>query len=144
MEMETTMSKTKTQPTFNGVGSLITYQDDGGANCCLGYLLCFKGHGVYDPHFGRVDVTPESAEIHNRLLDAALLGGLDRNCEIGMGGSFYVGHQDGWLVIKTWCGTLVSDNCTRNGNSVTFRRGGKMYRGRASKGTDLLNFRRVA
>ena len=109
MEMETTMSKTKTQPTFNGVGSLITYQDDGGANCCLGYLLCFKGHGVYDPHFGRVDVTPESAEIHNRLLDAALLGGLDRNCEIGMGGSFYVGHQDGWLVIKTWCGTLVSE-----------------------------------
>ena len=134
---------THTQPQFENVGSLIVYQDEGGDRC-LGYLMEFPGHGVYEPHFGRIEVTPENADIHNRLLDAALLEGLDENCQIGMCGSFYIGRQDGRLVIKTWCGTLVSDNCTRNGNSVTFIRAGKSYRGRTSLEHDLFNFRRVA
>ena len=118
-----------TQPLLANIGSLITYQDEGGDRC-LGYLLRFKGHGVYDPHFGRVEITPENAAIHNWLLDAAMLEGLDQNCEIGMGGSFYLGKQDGRLVIKTFLGVLVSSDCTQHGRVVTFTRGGKLYRGR--------------
>jgi hypothetical protein len=137
------MTKTETHPTFEHVGSLITYEDEGGDRC-LGYLVCFEGHGVYDPSFGRVEVTRENADIHNRLLDAAMLEGLDQNCEIGMGGSFYVGKQEGRLVIKTFLGALVSSDCTQNGNSVTFVRAGNSYRGRMSHEHDLFNFRRVA
>jgi len=139
----TTMTKTRPHPTFDNVGSLVTYQDEGGDRC-LGYLMAFDGYGVFDPTFGKVEITPEQADIHNKLLDHAVLAGLDENCHIGMCGSFYVGKQDGRLVIKTFLGTLVSSDCTQHGRVVTFTRGGKWYRGRTSQEQDLFNFRRVA
>ena len=132
-----------TQPQFANIGSLITYSDDGGDRC-LGYLLWFKEHGVYEASFGRVEITRENADIHNKLLDTAMLKGLGENCEIGMGGSFYVGTQDGRLAIRTFLGALVSSDCTQQGRVVTFTRGGKLYRGRTSQKRDLLNFRRTA
>jgi hypothetical protein len=134
---------TLSTPVLSNIGSLIVYED-GGDDRCLGYLVHFPEHGVFDPSFGRVDVMPENADVHNRLLDAALLRGLDENCEIGMGGSFYVGTQDGRLAIKTFLGTLASSECTQHGRVVTFTRGGKWYRGRTSQERDVFNFRRVA
>ena len=55
----------KTQPTLENLGSLIIYKDEG-KDRCLGYLMDFKDHGVYDATFGKVDVTPEQAKIHNK------------------------------------------------------------------------------
>ena len=68
-------------PELQNLGSLITYKD-GDKDRCLGYLLHAKGHGVYEPEFGRVDISPEQAKLHNELLDQALVDGLD-NCEVG-------------------------------------------------------------
>jgi hypothetical protein len=138
------MTNTKPHPTFDNIGSLITYRDDDGTDRCVGYLVFFKEHGVYDPSLGRVEITPEQAEIHDRLLDEAMLAGLDQNCEVGMGGSFYVGKQDGRLVIETFLGALVSNDCTQHGCVVTFTRAAKQYRGRRSRDHDLFNLRRVA
>lgn len=137
------MTKTKTVPKLKHIGSLVTYPDGGGQRS-LGYLMCFDGRGVYDAHFGRVEITPENAATHNKLLDVAMLEGLDQNCAVGQGGSFYVGQRDGRTVVSTWCGTLVSDDCRRTGRSLTFRRKGKSFRGRTSEDRDLFSFRRVA
>ena len=131
------------RPQFENVGALITYRDEDGDRC-LGYLVCFERHGVYEPSFGRVDVTRAQAEVHNKVLHEAMLRGLDETCEIGMGGSFYVSKQDGRLVIKTFLGALVSNECTQHGRVVTFTRAGKQYRGRRSRDHDLFHFRRVA
>jgi len=70
------------------LGSLITFGDED-HETCLGYLIHFKGKGVYDAEYGKVEVTPEQADAHNTLLDEALLKGLD-SCEIGQRGMFYV------------------------------------------------------
>lgn len=137
------MTHTKLQPQFEHVGSLITYRD-GDSDRCLGYLAHFEGHGVFDPSFGKVNVSEQDAETHNKLLDEAMLKGLDENCEIGMHGSFYLGKVDGRLAIKTFVGATVSNEVERHGSSVSFRRNGKTFRGQASDEHDLLNFRRVA
>ena len=130
-------------PQLDNLGSLITYRDEG-KDRCLGYLLSTEPWGVYDSTFGKVDVTPEQAAIHNKLLDEASLKGLDENCEIGQGGSFYLVRQDRRPVVRTWIGTLVSDQCSVNGHSVTFMRNGKAFRGRTSSEHDLFNFKRIA
>lgn len=127
---------------LENVGSLITYKD-GDEDRCLGFLMHFPGHGVYDAALGKVAVTAEQAETHNRLLDEALLKGLDESCQVGEGGTFYVGKSDGRTAIKTFLGTVVSSDVSTNGQSVTFRRKGKTFRGRTSKQHDLFNFRRV-
>jgi hypothetical protein len=125
------------------LGSLITFKD-GEHDRCLGYLMHFKDHGVYDASLGKVEVTPEEADTHNRLLDEALLKGLDENCLVGQYGTFYVGKHESRTAIKTFIGTLVSADVSSNGRSLTFRRKGKTFRGRLSKQHDLFNFRRVA
>jgi hypothetical protein len=117
---------------------------DGNEDRCLGYLMNFSGHGVYDASLGKVEVTPEQADTHNRLLDEALLKGLDENCQVGQGGSFYVGRHEGRTVVRTFLGTLVSADVSVNGRSLTFRRNAKTFRGRLSKQHDLFHFRRVA
>jgi hypothetical protein len=127
---------------LENLGSLITHKD-GDHDRCLGYLMNFTGHGVYDASIGRVEVTPEAAKTHNRLLDEALLQGLDEHCQVGQGGSFYVGKHDGRVAVKTFLGNLVSADVSVNGQSLTFRRKGKVFRGRMSRQHDLFNFRRV-
>jgi hypothetical protein len=128
---------------LENLGSLITYKD-GDQDRCLGYLMNFPGHGVYDASLGKMNVTPEEADIHNRLLDEALLHGLDENCQVGQGGTFYVGKHEGRTAVKSFIGTLVSADVSVNGRSVTFRRNGKTFRGRLSKQHNLFHFRRVA
>lgn len=130
-------------------GGFLTF-DDSGAQRCLGYLMHFNGHGVYEPSLGRVDVTPEQAEVHNKLLDEAVLKGLDESCEVGQGTSFYLQATDskgrpacGQAVVKTFIGTVVSADVRMVGKSVTFNRKGKVFRGRTQKDADLVNFRRV-
>ena len=61
---------------------------------------------------GRVEaITPEQAETHNKLLSEVLITGLDTNCEVGQGGTFYYSPAKG---VTTWVGTLVSNNVTVN------------------------------
>ena len=126
------------------VGSLITYKD-GDTERCLGDLMHFDGHGVFDPSLRRVDVSPEDAKVHNKCLDEAKLQGMDKNCAVGQCGTFYVGRDpDGKCVVRTFSGTLVSSDVSVIGRSLTFRRAGRTYRGRISAKHDMFNFRRVA
>jgi hypothetical protein len=130
--------------TLENLGSLITYKGDDGRDTCLGYLFDFTGHGCFDAAVGKVEVTAEQRDAHNRLLDEAMLKGLDEKCEVGQHGTFYTAKDNGRTVVKTWIGTLVSSAVSINGRSLTFRRAGKVYRGRMSNQHDMFNFRRVA
>lgn len=130
-------------------GGFLTW-DDNGAQTCLGYLMHFQGHGVYEPTLGHVEITPEAADVHNKLLDEAMLKGLDENCQVGQGTSFYLQAKDdkgrpacGQAVVKTFMGTVVSSDVRIVGKSVTFSRKGKVFRGRTQKDADVVNFRRV-
>ena len=125
-------------------GSLITFQpEDGDKEQCLGYLMYFEGHGVYEPTFGRVDVTSQEADAHNAALSKAEIEGLDANCRVGMGGAFYLGESGGGLVVRTFIGTLVTEDVTTRGRTIVFRRGGMTFKGRR-RDDDLLFFKRVA
>lgn len=126
-------------PELENLGSLITVK---GTNECLGDLMHFAGHGVYDPTHGLVPVTKEQAYIHNKLLDEARLKGMDENCKIGQGSYAYYHPDSG---VKTFCGSLIAPrtNCSVSGQSITFTRAGKTYRGRLRKESDNFNFRRI-
>lgn len=129
---------------LENLGSLITYKDADGQDVCLGYLFDFTGHGIFSPD-GKVEVSKEHADIHNQELDAALLKGLDERCKVGMHGTFYLRKNDcGRPEVITWLGTPVSNQVQIHGNSITFRRASKVYRGRSQKDADCFNFRRVA
>ena len=105
---------------------------------CVGYLFDFGGHGIFSPD-GAMQVTKEQAETHNGLLAQAELDGLDKNCEVGQYGTFYFAKGQ----VQTWTGVLVSSDVICKGQSVTFRRNGKVYRGRLQKYADCFNFRRI-
>jgi hypothetical protein len=131
------------QPILKNLGSLITYELNN-VEYALGYLFDFTGRGVYDANYGKVEVSPEHAKAHNTALDEAQLEGLDKNCEVGQRGTFYyVNREKG---VTTWMGTVVAEprRVEVNGNSLTFRRNGKTYRGRLQKDADCFNFKRVA
>ena len=117
-------------------GSLMTIA---GTNQCLGYLMAFGSHGVFEPSIGKVDVTPEEATKHNECLATAEIKGMDDNCQIGQGGTFYYIRGQ----VQTFTGTVVSNEAKVNGKSITFTRQGKTYRGRLQKDADCFNFRRV-
>jgi hypothetical protein len=42
-------------------GSLLTYQEQGQERC-FGYLFEFRGHGIYEPAFGKLEVTSAEAK----------------------------------------------------------------------------------
>lgn len=122
-------------------GSLITIA---GSNTCLGYLMDFKGHGVYDADCGKVDVTPEQADTHNRLLSEAELKGMDENCKVGQHGTFYFNLNT--QIVHTFIGTPVADRVRfiPGGKKVTFERKGKTFSGLLRKDGDVFNFKRVS
>ena len=124
----------KNQTNLENLGSLITIAD---SNNCLGYLMNFPGHGIFDASLGKVDITPEQADIHNKLFDQALIKGLD-TCQVGQGNMFYWGGN----CFKTFMGTVVSYAVTRMGQSVTFMVKEKTFRGRLQKDADCFNFKR--
>ena len=126
---------------MENIGSLITIK---GTDACLGDLMHFEGHGTYDPNHGLVPVSKEEADTHNKLLDEARLNGLDRNCKVGQGSFFYFTGKAPDRKVTTFVGTVVSTDVRVKGQSITFVRKGKTFRGRLCKDADSFNFRRVA
>jgi len=118
--------------------------DEPNTHAALGYLMYFGGHGVYEPQAGLVDVSPEDSERHNELLDEALLQGLDEQCEVGQYGLFYWDRSE--RRVHTFTGAVVAErsDVACRGNTVTFRRNGKTFRGRLRKEADAFNFRRIS
>lgn len=110
---------------------------------CLGFLLDAGDKGIYCPNNGRVHCTSAEAAAHNALLSKMFLDGLDRNCAIGQGATFYY-HADGR--VTTWTGALVATGTPgcRSRETVTFIRSGKKFRGRVHKDADCVFFKRVA
>ncbi len=136
--------KPLTREQLEHFGSLITIK---GTDTCLGDLWHAEGHGTFDPNYGKVPVTNEESEAHNQALSKARLDGMDQNCEIGQG-SFAYRHggvpPTGGSQVNDFIGAVISDNVTVHGNTLTFRRKGKTYRGRLSTKCDAFNFKRVA
>lgn len=133
---------TKKVPELKNKGSVITYRD-GRTERCLGYLFHSPEHGTYEPTLGRVDVTREEVDVHNKLLSEALIQGLDERCSVGMGGTFYCVRAGSTGRVTTWTGEVVSDDVEVRGNSVRFWRNGMAFRGRLPKGSDAFHFRRT-
>ena len=113
--------------------------EDTGA--CLGYLFDFREKGVFSPD-GKVEITKEQADTHNRLLAEGEIKGLDENCAVGQRGTFYFHSLKG---VHTWTGVEVAkrDNCRVRGQVITFTRNGKTFRGRLQKDADCFNFKRI-
>ena len=123
-------------------GSLMTYRDNGQERC-LGYLFEFPGRGIFEPNFGKLEVTSAEATTHNRLLSEAEIEGLDQNCAVGMGGLFYTRKVDGQTRVMTWLGEEGSRNVQVHGNVITFQRKGMTFQGRLRQQEDAFAFRRV-
>ena len=123
-------------------GSLLTYQDNGEERC-FGYLFEFPGHGIYEPTFGKLDVTSEESKTHNTLLSQAEISGLDQNCAVGMGGMFYTRNTGGRKIVVTWLGDEVSQDVRIKGSVLTFQRKGMTFRGRLRSNEDCFAFRRI-
>ena len=119
----------------------MTYQDRDGERC-FGYLLGFLGHGIFEPTFGKLDVSSEEAKTHNELLSRGEIAGLDKNCAVAMGGRFYTRKQDGRTVVRTWLGEEVSRDVQVNSNVITFNRKGMTFRGRLRPDEDCFHFKR--
>ena len=134
--------------TFEHLGSLITYHS-GGKEHCLGYLLHSPEHGVFEPTFGKVDVAPEHVVTHNKALGDGLLAGLDKNCKIGMHGTFYftTAAGDTRPTVRTWDGQLVSADYTTvpqgKQTRLTFRRNGMEFTGTLRSDENCFDFQRV-
>ena len=130
-------TKPLTREQLEHFGSLITIK---GTDTCLGDLWHAEGHGTFDPNHGKVPVTKDESKSHNQALSKARLDGMDQNCEIGQG-SFAYRHGN---QVNDFIGAVISNDVTVHGNTLTFRRKGKMYRGRLSTKYDAFNFKRVA
>ena len=123
-------------------GSLLTYQDNGSERC-LGYVFEFSGHGIYEPMLGKLEVTSEEAKTHNELLSQGEIEGLDKNCAVGMSGTFYAKKADGYTLVTTWMGQEVSRDVRLRGDVLTFRRKAMTFRGRLRKDQDCFCFKRI-
>jgi hypothetical protein len=123
-------------------GSLMTWQDHGRERC-LGYLLEFPGRGIFEPNFGKLEVTSEQAKTHNRLLSQGEIEGLDNHCAVGLGGLFYTRQVDGQTRVMTWLGEEVSRDVRVRGNVITFQRKGMNFRGRLRQQDEAFAFRRI-
>ena len=136
------MKSRRKTPEIRHGGSLMTYQDKG-ADRCFGYMFHFPGHGVFEPTFGKLEVTPEEAKTHNDLLSQAEIEGLDNNCAVGLGGMFYTRKENGHTNVATWMGEIVSREVLINGMTITFDRKGMTFRGRLRKDEDCFCFKRI-
>ena len=116
---------------------------DNGQERCLGYLFEFPGRGIFEPNFGKLEVTSAEAKTHNRLLSQGEIEGLDKLCAVGMGGLFYTRKVDGQTRVMTWLGEEVSRNVQVHGKVITFQRKGMSFRGRLRQQEDAFAFRRI-
>lgn len=134
--------KGRSPPAIRNRGSLLTYQDNDRERC-FGYLFEFAGHGIYEPTFGRLDVSSEEARTHNVLLSQAEIKGLDEHCAVGMGGLFYTRQRQGQRVVVTWLGEEVSREVCICGQVLTFQRKAMTFRGRLRQHEDAFGFKRI-
>ena len=123
---------------LNHIGSLITYEKDG-KEYCLTDLLDSGEHGIFDPNAGLLPITSEEASLHNKAYSKAQIQGMDTNCQIGQFGYAYF---DG-IKVSTWIGETISLDFTLKGRVLTFRRNGRVFRGRLRKNTNNFNFERI-
>lgn len=131
-----------TRDQLENFGSVITFQ---GSTDCLGSLMHFQGHGVFDPTHGLVPVTPEEADQHNAALDLAIVKGLEENCEVGMKGTAYLTHDaKGAWKVRTFTGLDMAETVRIIGRAITFTHKGMTFRGQRRKDCDLFTFRRTA
>ena len=136
------MRPTKKPPEILHRGSLLTYQDNGSERCC-GYLFDFPGHGMFEPTFGKLDVSPEEAKTHNQLLSQAEIDGLDQNCGVGLGGTFYTKKAEGRTIVATWFGKEVSRAVQVKSAVITFTRKAMTFRDRLRREEDCFCFTRI-
>ncbi len=136
------MKSSRKTPEIRHRGSLMTYQDKG-ADRCFGYMFHFPGHGVFEPTFGKLEVTPQEVKTHNDLLSQAEIEGLDNNCAVGLGGMFYTRKENGHTNVATWMGEVVSREVCINGMTITFERKEMTFRGRLRKDEDCFSFKRI-
>ena len=134
--------KRPTPPVIRNRGSLLTYQENG-REPCFGYLMEFAGQGIFEPTFGRLDVTLDEARTHNQLLSQAEIKGLEENCAVGLGGKFYTRQQDGRTLVVTWLGEEVSRDVCVHGAVLTFCRQAMTFRGRLRPHEDCFAFKRI-
>jgi hypothetical protein len=132
----------QTLPEILNRGSLMTYQDNERERC-FGYLFEFPGHGIFEPTFGKLDVSPEEAKTHNQLLSQAEIDGLDRNCAVGLGGLFYTKKAQNRIIVVTWLGQEVSQEVQVRDRMLTFTRKDMSFRGRLRQDEDCFGFKRV-
>lgn len=131
---------------YVGESAIIYTNPETGEDTLLGYLLdCGPDNGVYDSAFGKMDITPEEAKVHNSTLSDMLIKGLD-GCEIGQCGSFYLTTSDDKKdQVTTFDGRLVSDKVKKKGpGRYEFRYGEKVFRGIKIKDGQMFHFSRVA
>jgi hypothetical protein len=120
---------------------LLCYKEDG-VEYALGYLFNMDGT-TFCPMTGRwTGISFEEKDAHNKVLSEGELKGLDENCEVGQYGTFYLTHNPSR--VTTFTGTVVSTDVFINGQSITFSRKGKTFRGRLQKDADCFNFRRIS
>jgi hypothetical protein len=136
-----TRTKTKT-PEILHRGSLMTNKDDD-AERCFGYMFNFPDRGVFDPTFGKLDVSPDEANTHNQSLSQAEIDGLDHNCTVGLGGTFYLRKESGRPIVTTWLGQEVSQEVRVSSRLITFTRKGRTFRGRLRKDEGCFFFKRI-
>ena len=136
------MKPAKNPPEILHRGSLLTYHENG-AERCFGYLFYFPGRGVFEPTFGKLDLSPEAAKTHNQLLSQAEIDGLDQNCALGLGGRFYAKKAEGRTIVATWLGQEVSREVQIRNAVITFARNGMILRGRLRREDDCFSFKRI-
>ena len=122
---------------YEHLGSLITIK---GTDRCLGYLFHAEGHGVFDP-IGRHDIDPKYVEPHNKALSQAEIKGLDENCQVGQGATFYL--TDDKQSVRTWHGDIVS--VLKGKRPLQFVLKGKVFQGERSGGSNdtSIFFKRI-
>ena len=122
-------------------GGVLCFKDRG-VDYHLGYLFSVDGK-TFCPNTGSwAGISPEEQDAHNQALSNAELEGLDNRCEIGQGGAFYLTPNPSR--VTTFVGTVVSSDVFINGQSITFSRKGKTFRGRLQKDADCFNFTRIS
>lgn len=128
--------KTLTEEDLEHVGTSIIMIKD--TDRCLGDLFHAEGKGTFCPNNGRVPVSKEAADVHNKALDQARVEGLDKNCEVGMSGTFYWDGKN----VNTFLGTQVNEgHVVMSGNkrkTVYFARKGRRFKGILRKDADCF------
>jgi len=136
------MKRKREIPEILNRGSLMTYHENGTVRC-LGYLMEFSGRGIFEPTFGKLEVSSAEAKAHNQLLSRALIEGLDENCRVGVDGMFYLTGEGARPVVTTWTGEVVSQEVRTERNVITFKRKGMTFRGRRRRDQTAFFFKRI-